>query len=293
METLSSLAQIGKVPVGFTMDAMDMLQNQERMDQFKLSEMQRKEAHERAMDPLRLEEKTLANLTSAQALEEGTFKLAGLGRKERMEQSLFGPAQKAKLQELLAGASDNEAKLFENTLYKRLQQTRPGSPENRAAMAALEQTRGFIAHKQKLAELAVGPNITGRWQDKMNQDNIAAGRWNKPNKLIIGFENELARAQGHLKKLAVVGQYMALAQNDPELAHLIPILNIMREQLRPGAEAEANNAGIKPGEIDLSGMSGIPTIPGRPVAPPAEAASAPVNAASAAQPTQRKPLGAF
>lgn len=291
MSTLLDLTRMNQIPVEYTLDGMRALRNAEQTDQVNLQELMRRQAHEQQMDPLRVQQAQLANLGTGQKIAEGEYGLSTLGRKDQMERDLFGATQQAKLKELLAGASDNDAKMFENELYKRLQSTRPGTKEHAAASKALEATRGFISHKQKMSELAVGPNTSGYWQHKINRENIEAGKYKDKTTLKLSFDDQMAKAKNAIQQKAIWDTWAAIAQTNPqEYSWLIPILNDMLPRIQERYAIEAPNMQPKPGEVDLGATApGIATTPNKPTltprpvvptAPAAPAASAPTAPAA-------------
>jgi len=244
---------------------MEALRNAQATDNFNLAELQRKAAHEAEMDPLRVQQQQLSNMRSGQLLGEGEFTLASAGRKDASERLLFGPTHDAKIKELLANASDNDAKLFENTLYQKLQTARPGSLEHGNLMKALESTRGAIQEKRKHLHALEIARMNNAAQVNLEQMRIDAGKYQKANTLKIGFEYELSKADNAIKVNAVLTKYMAIAQSDPDYKPLIPTLNAMLERNKAPYDLEVDQRrrqGV--GGLDLGTTTGLPTVPPRP-----------------------------
>lgn len=285
MSTLLDLTRMDKIPVEFTLDGMRALRRNEETDQINLQELMRKQAYEQQMDPLRIQQQQLANQRSGQLLGEGEYSLATMGRKDQMERDLFGTTQQAKLKELLASASDNDAKMFENELYNRARQARPGTPEHSAAMKALEFTRGAIEEKRK-SDLALrATHANNATQIKLEQMRIDAGKYVKQDRFKLSFQEELARAKNAVQVAALLRKYSAAAATDPDYAPLIPFLQHLAQTNASAYDAEVPNTGQKPGDIDLGATApGIRTAPPRPVVNPAEGLKPPVPAASSAAP---------
>jgi len=259
-----------RIPVGFTLDGLQALRNQQATDDFTLGELQRKQAHEMEMDPLRVQNQQLSNMRSGQMVGEGEYSLASAGRKDASERMMFGATHDAKIKELLANASDNDAKLFENTIYQKLQTVRPGSPEHSNLMKALESTRGAIQEKRKHAHALEITKANNATQVNLEQMRIDAGKYQKANTLKVGFDYELSKADNAIKVNAVLTKYLSIAQSDPDYAPLIPTLNTMLERNRLPYEAEVDarrRGGV--GGVDVGAATGIPTVPAKPVqAPP-------------------------
>jgi hypothetical protein len=127
--------------------------------------------------------------------------------------------------------------------------------------------------------------MTVQGQKDTEQMRIDAGKYQKANTLKVGFQSELAKAKNAIEKMAVVRQYMALAENDPDLKDLVPALNSMAQQLMPQFEAEVNK--YKQAGIDVGGM-GLPTVTNKtPV--PQVGATAPAAPSPQAGPKQLSP----
>lgn len=298
MSTLYNLTQMDKIPVEFTLDGMRALRTSEDVDQVKLADLQRQYGHESEMDPIRLADarRKFAYESEMDPLrirqqqtgnQKGEFELSSLGRKDDMERSLFDQTKKTKLQELLASASDNEARVFENTLYERARAARPGSPEHKAILAALETTRGFQEEKRKhthALEIAARNNAT---QIKLEQMRIDAGKYQKAQDFKIGFRYELNKADNATKINAVLTKYLSMAQYDPDLKHLIPMLNEMLDRNEAPYRAETDAMRRQgAGGIDAGAVTGLPVRPPAPIqAPPVPAPTAGGQPPSQAQPT--------
>ena len=201
MSTLASLTQMDRIPVGFTLDGLQALRNQQATDDFTLGELQRKQTHEMEMDPLRVQQQQFTNARSGQLMGEGEYTLASAGRKDASERMMFGATHDAKIKELLANASDNDAKLFENTLYQKLQSVRPGSPEHGNLMKALESTRGAIQEKRKhlhALEIARMNNAAMLQGKKMDID---AGKFDKVGRISLTLEDRLLKAKSAAERI--------------------------------------------------------------------------------------------
>lgn len=287
MDTIASLAQMDKIPVGFTLDGLRALRNKQEQDQIGLEELVRKQSFEREMDPLRVQQAGLANMGAQQGLQRGEFDLGSMGRKDSMERELFDTTKQAKLKELMAGASDSETKMFENQLYQQVRQLRPGTPQHVAAMKALDFTRGAIEEKRK-SDLALrATQATNATQLRLEQMRIDAGKYDKMQSMKIGFEYEMGKARNAIEQMKVIRDYAARAAVDSAYAPLLQYLQQLERTTRPAYDAEVTNTGPKPGGVDVREY-GIPTTPNRPhpqVTPTTPGAQTPTQ--------QRKPLGSF
>lgn len=118
----------------------------------------------------------------------------------------------------------------------------------------------------------------------VEQMRIDAGKYEKTNKIVVGLDNELARAKGAADKLAVVNQYIGLASADPDLANLVPKLLELRKQFEPQARAELNQR-ANPNAINVPAVTGLPAVPQQPLS----ANSAQGPASSVPAPRQMTP----
>lgn len=267
MSTLLDLTRMNQIPVGFTLDGMQALRNAQETDQVNLEELVRKQDYERQMDPLRIQQQSLANLSTGQKLAEGEYTLASAGRKDMAERELFGAKQNAELRKLLTAASDDEAKLFENELYKRLQATRPSTPQHTAATKALEATRTFQEEKRKHAHSIQIAGMNNATQLKLEQMRIDAGKYTKANRM--GFEESIRKLKKASEIIAAYRREALIAQQggDVETArHYLQIANDPRLMAQAEMELRQSPTGGRAGEPDIGAM-GIPTVPQTSITP--------------------------
>lgn len=149
METLANLTQLNKVPLDMTLEGLGAVQQGRRADDIGLQELTRKQAHEIQMDPMRVAHQQLVNRGLTLGNDEAGFRLAAMGRKDRMETELWDQTKATQLQKLLASEGDDKAKIFENGIYEQLRSTKPGTPQHRALTGALETTRGWMEDRRK------------------------------------------------------------------------------------------------------------------------------------------------
>lgn len=144
------------------------------------------------------------------------------------------------------------------------------SPEKQAEMRSREEiaAAGAASH-ERIA------GMQGKTQKEIMQMQIDAGRFQKTSKIVVGLENELAKAQGAVNKLAVVNQYIALANTDPELAPMIPQLKALATQLEPQAQAEINK--MKPPGINTPAVTGLPANQPPPLVPQGTTGASPAQ----------------
>lgn len=286
MSTLLDLTRMNQIPVEYTLDGMRALRNAEQTDQISLADLQRKYAHEAEMDPLRVEEQGLRNTGLGLANQQQEFTLRRLGREDEIGQYTLGAKKEAELQRLLAEAGAEKSKIFEQELFNKIQQTRPGSPEHKTLLGAIRSTRKFLEeqakheHSMEVARI----NQTGLLQRE--REAIAAGKYAKMNRFGLSFQDELSRANTAIKVQAVLTRYLSMAQHDPELEPLIPMLNTMlaRNEAPYKTETDALRRGGV-GNIDAGAVTNLPTRPAQPVqAPPV-----PVPGQTPAPPAPSKP----
>lgn len=85
---------------------------------------------------------------------------------------------------------------------------------------------------------AAGDLRTRETQRQLEQMRIDAGKYQKANTIKVGFRNELSMAKTAAQKMAVVNQYSAIVDHDPDLAELKPVLAELRKQLTLQWQAE-------------------------------------------------------
>jgi len=132
-----------------TLEGLGAVQQGRRADDIGLQELMRKQAQEIQMDPLRVAHQQLQNRGLTLGNDESGFRLAAMGRKDKMETELWDQTKAAQLQKLLASEGDDKAKIFENGIYEQLRSTKPGTPQHRALTGALETTRGWMEDRRK------------------------------------------------------------------------------------------------------------------------------------------------
>lgn len=277
---LQGLATMDKIPVQYTSSALDAIQRGEESQEYALSDMFNQMTHNEVMNPLLQEQQSLVNQGRGITNDQQKLTLQDMIRKDEIARSTFGEQQDLQLQKLLADAGEQRTKQFEQELFQKLQQVEHNSPEHVRLMRAILQTRKFLEEEQKHRHSIEVAEINQSGLLQREREAIAAGKYLKANKFSLSFNDELSRANTAIKVNAVLTKYLSMAQFDPELQHLIPMLNTMlaRNEKPYAAEVDAlRRQGA--GGIDAGAVTGLPTRPPQPVQAP------PVATPGAAQPT--------
>lgn len=260
MFTLDNLSKLNQVPLDMTLEGLKAVGQGQQADTIGLQELMRKQQFENQMDPMRLQEQQTNNNIGLQNLQQKT-------RDNREGDYTSHARMQAELQKHLAIASSADVTMAYNKF--RMMAASQDKRERVMGVAGLQTTEDFIKEQEQTRRaLAVSAqNVKG--QKDLEQMRIDAGKYNKKETFQIGFNNELAKAQGAARKLAVIQQYIAISDYDPAYADLKPQLKALEARLAPQAKAELAASQPKPGSIDLSGMTQgqVPTVPGASIIP--------------------------
>lgn len=223
---------------------------------------------ENALYPGKLEELGIKNKTASQKLDRDKWN-AFMDDLMNVPPDMMGPERAAYFDDVRKRHGiDAEHPMFGIAIrassdpqqFQKLREATRISPEKLAEMKSREEAAAAsAASHERIA------GMQGRTQKEIMQMQIDAGRFQKTSKIVVGLENELAKAQGAVNKLAVVNQYIALANTDPELAPMIPQLKALAAQLEPQAQAEINK--MKPPGINTPAVTGLPANQPPPLVP--------------------------
>lgn len=279
--TLLDLTRMDQVPVGFTLDALQSIRNSQATDDVNLAELQRKAAHEAEMDPLRIEEQGLRNTELNKINQKHDFTLRELGRKDALGEYTFDAQKDATLQKLLAEAGAEKGKIFEQELFNKIQQTRPGSPEHKTLLGAIRSTRKFLEEQAKHEHAMEVARINAASRENIERMGITAGKYDRNR--ATAFEDWFNKLKSPFQKYgALVDEATKARQGGaPELADAY-MERARMLQNAAAAEIDALRRGQQ-GAVDLGSLTNLPTRTAPGIAPPATpVAPGPV-------PTQRPP----
>ena len=198
-----------------------------------------------AMNPMLLEQQSNKNTTE--------------GVQARIAADTEGDATKAMHSKLATQLTDDDVKQLQNDIQTKLIKGTPEEQQQASqayghlmeVMKAKTLSDAQFKQAKYTADSSAGNNrATIASNEKLEQMRIDAGKYRKADRFAIGFDSELGKAQGAAKKLAVVQQYMGLAQSDPELTELIPKLQALQVTLEPQAQAELAQT-PKGGTVDI------------------------------------------
>lgn len=267
MQSLAALGQLNQVPLDMTLEGLRGYGQTQQADQIGLQELLRKQQFEQSADPMRLQDMQTNNRRGLQDLAIGAQDLQKRTRDNREGDFTSDARMQAEYKGFLAKASEADismaASKFQEMAFSR-------DPKIKAqGIAGMQMTKDFVMQKQKDDLQRAIANSNNANQVKLEQMRIDAGKYDKVQKVTVGFQTEMSRAQGAAKKLAVVQQYLALAASDPELANIQGTLQELERRLEPQAKAELAASQGKPGTIDLSGVTQgrVPTQPNLPITP--------------------------
>lgn len=285
--TLLDLTRMDQVPVGFTLDALQSIRNSQATDQISLADLQRKYAHEAEMDPLRVEEQGLRNTGLGLANQQQEFTLRRLGREDEIGQYTLGAKKEAELQRLLAEAGAEKSKIFEQELFNKIQQTRPGSPEHKTLLGAIRSTRKFLEEQAKHEHSMEVARINAAARENVERMGINAGKYDRNRAL--SFEDAFRKMKkAHERHQALIDEAQ-VARLGGDFAKYTEYMQ-RAEALRPQAIAEldALRRGQE-GNVDLGRMTDLPTRTAPGIAPPAAPAAPAAAQKPSAAPTSNKP----
>lgn len=260
MFTLDNLTKLNQVPLDMTLEGLKAVGQGQQADTIGLQELMREQQFNQQADPFKLQKMQTDVNIGLQDLQQKT-------RDNRENNYTSYARMQAELQKHLATASSADVTMAYNKF--RMMAASQDKRERAMGIAGLQTTEDFLKEQEQTRRSQSVANINASSQKQLEQMRIDAGKYSKKDTFQIGFSNELAKAQGAAKKLAVVQQYIALSDYDPEYADLKPQLKALEARLAPQAKAELAASQPKPGAIDLSGMTQgqVPTIPAQPILP--------------------------
>lgn len=267
MQSLAALGQLNQVPIDMTLEGLRGYGQAQQADQIGLQELMRKQTFEQSADPMRLQDMQTQNRRGLQDLAIGAQDLRKRTRDNREGDFTSDARMQAEYKGFLAKASEADISMAANKFQE---MTFSRDPKIKAqGIAGMQMTKDFVLQKQREDNARSIAAMNNRTQIELEDKRIAAGKYDKVQKVTVGFQTEMSRAQGAAKKLAVVQQYLALAASDPELANIQGTLQELERRLEPQARAELAASQSKPGTIDLSGVTDgrVPTQPNLPITP--------------------------
>lgn len=258
--TLNALTQLPQVPLDMTLEGLKATGQSQQADQIGLQELMRKQQFETQMDPLRVQQQQ-------NDVNIGLQDLYGKTRANKEADFTSNARMQSELKKHLAAATDSDVHMAYNKF--RMMAASENPHERALGVAGLQTTDEFIKNAATLRSHEKVAGMNNNTQIKLEQMRIDAGKYDKVNRFAVGFESELAKAQGAAKKLAVVQQYKALAKTDPDLASKMEVLDILEMRLAPQAAAELAASQQKPGQVDVQGLTNgqVPTTPSLPIVP--------------------------
>lgn len=265
METLANLTQLNKVPLDMTLEGLGAVQQGRGADNIGLQELMRKQAFETQMDPMRVAHQQLVNRGLTLGNEESGFRLAALGRKDKMETELWDQTKASQLQKLLASEGEDKAKVFGQNIYRQLQTTKPGTPQHRALMGALQTTQEWVEKARDQRDRLAQVGAQGANAKELMQMQIDAGRFKKSDKFGASFEQKLMTfKKAHEQHQALVQAAMMARQegNEP----LAETYEARALAIRPQAEQELRMI-AQPGQLDVPAVANLPATPQGSIAP--------------------------
>lgn len=260
LNSLTALGQLDKVPLDMTLEGLRGYGQAQQADKIGLQEMLRKQQFEQQMDPMRLQQ--MQNTT-----DMGLQDLHSKKRTNREMDFTSDARMQAEYKGFLQKASDSDVAMATNKWQEMAMSPNPKiSAQGRAG---LSMTKEFLLAKQGQDAQARVTGSNNATQIKLEQMRIDAGKYAKQQKITVGFQTELSKAQGAAKKLAVVQQYKAMAAADPELEGIKETLDMLEYNLAPQAARELAAGDAKPGAVDIRGVTEgrVPTQPVLPITP--------------------------
>lgn len=254
MFTLDNLTKLNQVPLDMTLEGLKAVGQGQQADTIGLQELMRKQQFDTTMDPLRIQQQQNDVNIGLQDLQQKT-------RTNREGEYVSFAKMQDDLKKHLVGATNSDVQMAYNKF--RMMAADPNPQVRAQGIAGLQTTDEFIKEQEQTRRAQSVANINAASQKELEQMRINAGKYEKRSTFQIGLTNEMARAQGAAKKLAVVQQYKALAATDPEFAELATQLAELERVLTPQARAELVASQGKPGEVDVSTLTQgqVPTTP--------------------------------
>jgi len=264
-QSLNNLTQLGKVPIDMTIEGHNAFLRGQNADQIGLQELMRKQAHEQQMDPMRVAHQQLVNKGLTLGNEKSDYELKSLGRKDKMETELWDQTKASKLAKLLDEEGEAKANTFGQQLYQKLQTTRPGTPEHRAIMGALETTKGWVEKKRDQRYEMEKVGTQAKNARELMQMQIDAGRFKGKGGGSVSFEQTLSKfKKAHEQHQALVqAELMARQEGNDALADSY---KARADAIRPQAEQELKMIPA-PGAVDVGAATGMATTPQGSIAP--------------------------
>lgn len=267
METLSNLTQLNKVPLDMTLEGLAAVQQGRRADDIGLQELMRKQAYETQMDPLRVAHQQLVNKGLTLGNDEAGFRLASLGRKDKMETELWDQTKATQLQKLLASEGEDKAKVFAQGIYQQLRSTKPGTPQHRALMGALATTQEWVEkardHQAALQKQSALFDQQTKLEEMRQTGRLAVAQLRQDSAKQMAALKDPKDYQAYAVQLDRRAQEEQNPEVKAELLQQSMYARLMAERLNPAAAKPVlDTTKVGDGKLTTPGAAPMPQPPG-------------------------------